>query len=273
MGAYLESYADRFGLTRCIHTATEVVRVDGVHGDDGTITGWRVAVRCGDTAERLENVDFVVVCNGVFCEPRRPAVDGADRFAGRVVHSCECVDASLVRGKRVIVVGGSKSAADCATWAAREGQSCTLVFRQPYWLFPRYLLGVINIQWLMFSRFAQSLLKYYRQSRATAILHGPLHLLVRLWWWTYTMLLRVQLRVPPPLLPENPLPRTIETSGVGADVYALVRRGQIQTRKTTVSRFLGGAAVELGSGEVVEADVVIFATGFQQSRGSRRRSI
>lgn len=265
MRAYLQCYADRFDITPRVCTGTEVVQVESACGDDGTITGWRVTVRSADEPARVEDFDFVVVCNGVFCEPRMPALDGETRFAGRILHSSQCADLALVRGKRIIVVGGSKSAADCATWAAREGQSCMLVFRQPYWMFPRYFFGAINIQWFMFSRFSQSLLKYYRQSRPEVLLHGPLRPLVRLWWWAFSTLLRCQLRIPPPLLPEAPLPRTIETSGIGADVYRLIRQGRIQTRNTTLRRFPGGKAVEVESGEILEADLVIFATGYRQT--------
>jgi|SRR2546422_4271411 len=140
-----------------------------------------------------------------------------------------------------------------------------LVFRQPYWMFPRYLFGAINMQWLMFSRFAQSLLKYYRMSRVEAFLHGPLRPVVRLGWWAFGMLLRCQLRIPRRLLPEAPLPRTIESSGIGADVYRLIRQGCIQTRNTALRRFLGGNAVEAESGETLEAELVIFATGYRQT--------
>src|SRR2546425_4101017 len=111
MRAYLQSYAGRFGLVARIRFGTEVVKV----AQHGPI--WKVTVRSPQLEETLD-FEFVVVCNGVFCEPSIPCVEGMDGFAGRVVHSTRLTDPELVRDKRVVVVGGGKSALDCAAWAA-----------------------------------------------------------------------------------------------------------------------------------------------------------
>ena len=125
MRAYLRSYAERFGLLARIRLGTEVVKV--AQND----ARWRVTVR-GAGREDVLDFDFVVVCNGVFSTPRIPAVDGMERFAGRIAHSTSLTDPDLVKDKRVLVVGGGKSALDCAACAASAGRSCTLLFRQAY---------------------------------------------------------------------------------------------------------------------------------------------
>ena len=264
MRAYLRSYAERFGILACIQLGTEVVQVDRALAPGPTERGWKVTVRSRGTRQ-LETLDFdfAVVCNGVFCEPRIPSIEGIDRFAGRALHSSQLTDLELVRGKRVIVVGGGKSALDCAAWAAREGRSCTLVFRQAYWMLPRYLFGVINPQWFIFSRLTESFLGYHRLNRLEAVLHGVGRPLVRGMWWSFTRLLRWQTAVPGSMLPE-PLPRNFEYLGVGTEAYELARSGRIRTERTTIRRFPGGKAVELESGETLEADVAIFATGWRQ---------
>src|SRR5881296_1622039 len=217
MRDYLQSYAERFGLLARIRVGTEVVKValDGAR--------WKVTVRAAGSEEILD-FDFVVVCNGVFSTPCIPAVEGMERFTGRIVHSTGLTDPELVKDKRVLVVGGGKSALDCAGWAAAEGRSCTLVFRQAYWMWPRYLWGVVNIEWLMFSRLTVRALRYHRLSRADAWLHGA-----------------------------------------GAPLVRLVRSGRIRPKKSVIQRFRGGNAIELADGEVLDADVVIFATGFTQA--------
>ena len=255
---YLQSYAERFGLLARIRAGTEVVKV----AQDGA--RWKVTVRAAGSEEILD-FDFVVVCNGVFSTPRIPAVEGMERFTGRIVHSSSLTDPELVKDKRVLVVGGGKSALDCAGWAAAEGRSCTLVFRQAYWMWPRYLGGVVNVQWLMFSRLTARALRYHRLSRADAWLHGAGAPLVRLVWASVTHLLRAQAGISGPLLPEAPLPRNLESIGIGTEAYALVRSGRIRAKKSVVQRFRGGKAIELADGEVLDADVVIFATGFTQA--------
>ncbi|TMA68519.1 MAG: NAD(P)/FAD-dependent oxidoreductase [Deltaproteobacteria bacterium] len=258
MRAYLQSYAERFGLLPRIRVGTEVAKV----AQDGD--RWKVTVRAAGSEEILD-FDFVVVCNGVFSTPRIPAVEGMERFTGRIVHSASLTDPELVKDLRVLVVGGGKSALDCAAWAAAEGRSCTLVFRQAYWMWPRYLGGVVNVQWLMFSRLTARALRYHRLSRADAWLHGAGAPLLRLVWAGVTRLLRAQAGISGPLVPDAPLPRHLESIGIGTEAYALVRSGRIRPRKSSIRRFRGGTAIELDDGEVLDADVVIFATGFTQA--------
>jgi len=258
MRAYLQSYAERFGLLPRVRVGTEVAKV----AQDGD--RWKVTVRTAGS-ENILDFDFVVVCNGVFSTPRIPAVEGMERFTGRIVHSASLTDPELVKDQRVLVVGGGKSALDCAAWAAAEGRSCTLVFRQAYWMWPRYLGGVVNVQWLMFSRLTARALRYHRLSRADAWLHGAGAPLLRLVWAGVTRLLRAQAGISGPLVPDAPLPRHLESIGIGTEAYALVRSGRIRPRKSSIRRFPGGTAIELDDGEVLDADVVIFATGFTQA--------
>lgn len=59
-------------------------------------------------------------------------------------------------GRDVIVVGGAKSAIDCAVEASEAGaRSVTLLSRQAHWPIPRRILGVIPFQWVFFSRLGQ----------------------------------------------------------------------------------------------------------------------
>jgi dimethylaniline monooxygenase (N-oxide forming) len=257
--AYLESYAERFGVAARIRFGTQVVHVG--RGEDGV--HWEVAVRAAGRLERLE-FDFVVVCNGVFSEPNVPRVSGVERFAGPVLHSSQVTDPELVTGRRVIVVGAGKSALDCATWAAREGSSCILAFRRAYWMVPRYLLGVVRMDWLMLNRFSEMLLTYYRQTRAEAFRHGPGGPVVRLWWRGLSRLLRRVQGITPLLVPDQPLPAGLEFIGVAHETYDLVRAGRIEPKRGAIRRFTGPTTVELETGETLEADLVVFATGWRQ---------
>jgi cation diffusion facilitator CzcD-associated flavoprotein CzcO len=257
--AYLESYAERYGIASRIRFGTEVVGV--ARAEDGV--RWEVTVRACGRSEGLE-FDFVVVCNGIFSEPNIPQVSGIEQFAGRILHSSQVTDPDLVTGRRVIVVGAGKSALDCAAWAAREGRSCTLVFRRAHWMVPRYLLGVVRGDWLILTRFSQSLLRYHRPSPLEAILHGPGRPVVRLWWRMLCRLLQRIEGIPPSLVPEQELPVGVEFVGVEHETYELVRVGRIEPRRGALRRFTGPTTVELDTGERLEADLVVFATGWRQ---------
>jgi dimethylaniline monooxygenase (N-oxide forming) len=103
----------------------------------------------------------VAICIGVFSVPYVPKVEGRDRFAGYVLHSSELTDAELVDGRRVIVVGAGKSTLDCATLAARRARSCTLLFRTPHWMVPRYFFGFVRMDQLLLTRFSELFLRYH----------------------------------------------------------------------------------------------------------------
>jgi dimethylaniline monooxygenase (N-oxide forming) len=257
--AYLESYAERFGVAAWIRFGTEVVRV--ARAEDGD--RWEVTVRESGRAERLE-FDLVVVCNGVFSEPNVPQVSGVERFAGPVLHSSQLTDPELMTDRRVVVVGAGKSALDCATWAAREGRSCALVFRRAQWMAPRYFFGAVRMDWVVLTRFAETLMRYYRPTRREAFRHGPGRPIVLLWWRTLSHLLRRMQGMTPPLVPDRPLPAGLESIGVAHETYDLVHEGRINPKRGAIRRVTGPTTLELDTGETLEADLVVFATGWRQ---------
>ncbi len=264
--SYLGSYADHFGLRPLIRFSTGVVSVKSVAAKSGTARAFEVVVRPagGSNATETLQFDFVVICNGVFSEPWMPRIDGQERFTGPVLHSSQLTDPGAVEGRRVVVVGAGKSALDCAAWAAGHARSCTLVFRAPHWMVPRYFFGRIRVDRIIMTRLAELFLRYHRLSRCESVLHGPAKALVRAWWGGYSRLLRRLLRMPAVLAPDTPLPRGFEYVGVGDELYGALDLGKLVLKRAGVSRFTGAASVELDTGESVDADVVVFATGWRQ---------
>ena len=266
--AYLGAYTEHFGLAALFRLATEVVSVSRAFSVDGTPGGFDVTVRpTGDGGESgTRRFDFVAVCNGTFSEPHIPNIAGRERFAGPVLHSSEFTDADLVRGRRVVVIGAGKSAFDCASFAAHHAASCTLVFRAPHWMVPRYFPGGKRIDEVLVSRFSEMLLPpYHRPGRGVRALHGPGAPVISLWWRLQNRLMRRLLKMPPELRPETPLPSGFENIGVGNDFYVALQSGRIVPKRARVAGFAGPNAIELDTGQRVEADIVIFATGWRQS--------
>jgi cation diffusion facilitator CzcD-associated flavoprotein CzcO len=257
--AYLHAYADRFGLRPLIRLSTEVVRVKQL-----ATHGFEVLVRSPSTSESALEFDFVVVCNGVFSNPRIPQLDGQELFRGTVVHSSQLTDPQMVIGKRVVVVGAAKSALDCAGWAARHAHTCTLVFRAPHWMVPRYAPGRIRIDRLFLTRFFELFLRYHRQNRLEAFLHGPMRGVVRLWWQGWSRVVRRFLDVPAVLVPNAALPAGFENIGIGGEFYDALHLGTLGLRRASVRRFIGASALEIDTGEIIHTDVVILATGWRQ---------
>ena len=56
--------------------------------------------------------DAVVVCNGHYSNPRRPALPGAGQFPGRILHSHSYRTNGPYAGLTVVVIGASASGED-----------------------------------------------------------------------------------------------------------------------------------------------------------------
>jgi cation diffusion facilitator CzcD-associated flavoprotein CzcO len=255
---YLASYASRFELAPLIRLSTEVTRVS--RQDDG----FEVAFRGVDGAD-ASHFDFAVVCVGTFSEPYVPEIAGSERFEGTVVHSSQATDRELFAGKRVVVVGAGKSALDCAAWAAEHAKSCTLVFRAPHWMVPRFLPGGIPADRVVLTRLTMMLVRYHRLSRFERFLHGPARIIPRLFWRANGGAFRRVMKVPPAMVPDHQLPLGIETVGVAPEFFELAHRGEVEMRRAAISSFTGVDELLLTNGDRICADTVIFATGWRQA--------
>lgn len=264
---YLNAYCDHFSLRPLLRLSTEVINVSRrPQPTDGPQTGFEVTLRVLAPAVREEKLicDFVVVCNGVFSQPSMPIIEGRQRFAGRVLHSSEITDPLSFDDKRIVVVGAGKSALDCATWAARRGRACTLVFRAPHWMVPRYFFGRVRADKVILTRFAELFVRYHSPGRFESLFHRRAGALVRLWWCAQTRFLRRLLRMPEALIPDRPLPAGFENIGIGVEFYDVWRRGRLLAKRARIVEFTGPTTLRLDTGERLEADAVIFATGWRQ---------
>lgn len=207
---YLDSYADRFDLRPHMRFSTEVVSVSRLHNaSDGSPGRFRVTTQTEGASPEVRAYDYVVVCNGVFSEPHVPHFNGQERFDGPILHSSEVTDRKQLEDRRVVIIGGGKSAYDLAEAAAEHAASCTLVFRSAHWLAPRYLMGLRG-DWLVLTRFAQALLPYHTKRGAAALLHRFGKPLVTFYWWFMTELLRRLEDIPD----DHAAPRLITSSTV-----------------------------------------------------------
>ena len=149
--AYLHSYAQKHDLKDNFRINTNVRSMDRrANGQPG----WTLTLEAGGETT-TEDFDFVAVCTGQFSDKNIITHPGQDDFVaagGQVMHSSEYTDPSIVGGKRVVVLGGSKSATDIAVNAANNGaKAVTLVYREPVWRVP-YFVGGINFKRLLYMR-------------------------------------------------------------------------------------------------------------------------
>lgn len=267
---YLTSYAKHFHVIDQIRFQTEVIRVCQ---KSGTSQKWVVTVKSTDengsqTQEESYEFDFILVCNGTFSQPKLPSLVDQEKFTssgGLILHSTEFNDTSIIEGKRVVVVGFGKSACDIANIAAKTAQECTLVFRQAVWQIPRYILGIVNLKYILLTRWAEAFFIYRKMGKIETILHGICQPLVWCFWRAVETLLRLQLGLDAcGMKPEyNIEQRECSTSVSPPGFFQNIHTDKIKPIKSSISRFVPGG-LELVNGETIPADVVIFGTGFRQ---------
>lgn len=271
MRNYLESYAQNFGLVEKIRFQAEVTQVKR---KTGVQPGWVVNVNChndsnGEIEQEQHEFDFVLVCNGLFNIPKIPLVPGKEEFiasGGQVLHSTEFNDNCQIEGKRVIIVGFGRSATDITAYAVALAKECTLVFRQSLWKVPKFFLGLVNIKYILLTRFSEAWLPYRQLRGMQKVLHTFGKPIVWAFWKTNEILLRLQFRLDASgMLPDKPMSQSVNCSSAIApeNFYKYLYAGKIKTKKTTIARFCNDG-VELANGERLQADVVIFGTGFRQ---------
>ncbi|HYW13255.1 MAG TPA: NAD(P)-binding domain-containing protein [Longimicrobium sp.] len=262
--AYLAAYADHFGVTEHIRFRTQV-RHAAPAGD-----GWTVrssSVDGGGT--RTERFDFLAICNGTFCEPHIPGFRGLDAFrdaGGTVLHSTQLNNAEIVRGKRVVVIGGAKSACDAAMAALPAAAQTTLVFRHATWKMPKKFFGVVPLRYVLTTRFSETLFRGRELRGVEKVLHTAGAPGVWLFWRGVEATLRATHRLGAAgMVPEARIEDVVSCAlSLATDgLYEAVRDGRLGARQAGV-RALHPGRVELDTGESVETDAVVFGTGFRQ---------
>jgi cation diffusion facilitator CzcD-associated flavoprotein CzcO len=264
--AYLAAYADRFGVAPHVRPRTRVTRAEPLA--DGR-EGWRVTSVDADGRERTEEFGWLAVCNGVFSEPFVPDLPGRAEFeaaGGRVLHSTQLHDAADVAGKRVAVIGFAKSAADVACAAVDAAREVTLVYRRALWKMPKFFFRRVHLKYVLATRFSESLFRWRRPEGIERVMHSAGRPVVWLLWRGIERALRRSFALDEHgLTPEVPIERMVgcTLSLASGGFYDHVRDGRIRARRGEPARFAEGG-IELGDGTRVDADVVVFGTGFRQ---------
>jgi cation diffusion facilitator CzcD-associated flavoprotein CzcO len=265
--AYLSAYAAHTGVERLLRLDTEVTAAVPRDG------GWTLTTS-SPTSAGTDDVDHLVVANGVFCEPAMPALPGLEEFTaagGEVLPATELHDAERTRGKHTVVLGYGKTACDVAVAVGGTAASTTVVARQLVWKVPRWVGGFLNFKHLLLTRLGESLFRYRYLRGVETFLHGPANGLRRRILDSLGPVSTRQFRLRElDLVPRGRFEDIVRGAiGLTTDgFYEAVRAGTIGVRRDrTVARLLekdGAPHVELDDGAVLPADLLVCATGFTQ---------
>jgi dimethylaniline monooxygenase (N-oxide forming) len=264
---YILSYVKYAGLSEVLALNTQVETTER-RADKSN--GWTVTSKNVVTGEQIvEDFDFVVVATGMYSTPFIPQYKGLDSFAGKTYHSSQFTDAKLAEGKRTLVVGAGKSAADVAVAANNVSENVTLLSRKAHWPVPRYLLFLVPFKFGTYSRFGHAFLPLHHDpSWFQKILHVIGAPVVWLFWRVVEVLIICQFRLTSKLVPSEKLEKDLFTGGVllKYDLTNRINSGKIALEISEIENFTSTGVV-LKGGKAIDVDVVVFATGFTKEYG------
>jgi dimethylaniline monooxygenase (N-oxide forming) len=235
---YFDQYVDRFGLRERITFTAEVTRAVRLAPHH-----WRVTLGSGEEREYA----VLIVANGHHWDPRWPDPPVPGEFDGTVLHAHDYVDPSEpvdMRSKRIVVVGMGNSAMDIACELCRPGiaERLYLSARRGAWIMPNYLFG----RPLDGLGLTHPLLPWRVQSLVAGLL------------------LRLMIGVPWRFgLPRPDHPPLAAHPTISQDLLVRLGRGDILP-KPGIERLEGGL-VRFADGSSVEADVIVYCTGYKVS--------
>jgi dimethylaniline monooxygenase (N-oxide forming) len=134
IAAYFDEYVEHFGFREQITFETGVERAS--LDADGA---WTVELDSGES----HRYDALIVANGHHWDARwpEPAFPGSDTFAGAQLHAHSYVENSIFAGKRAVVLGMGNSAMDIAVESSYVAERTYLAARQGVWIVPKYVFG------------------------------------------------------------------------------------------------------------------------------------
>jgi cation diffusion facilitator CzcD-associated flavoprotein CzcO len=231
--AYLRAYALNFGILDQIEFNTAVERVGRAQD------GWRVKV-AGEKRPRFYRA--LVIANGHHHVPRIPNIPGT--FTGEILHSRDYRSVKQLADKRVVVVGSGNSASDIVVDATSVAQRIYLSMRRGTYFVPKF----------MFGRPMDGIINFCEKIPMPRGLRNILYT-----HWHRLIVGRNELYG----LPE-PEHRIMDSHPTMTTVLPqLVAHGRIGV-KPEIAAF-DGNKVRFSDGSEVEADLVVYATGYEIS--------
>ncbi|KAM6461831.1 uncharacterized protein PHA67_009706 isoform 1-T3 [Liasis olivaceus] len=114
--AYLDSYAEQFGVCDHIRFQWQVEDIRPIQRDEGSLGGWFVTAtqHPESTQQVTEHFDAIMVCTGHYTVPFIPPIPGLDTFQGRLLHSHSYRCPEPFANQSVVLVGAGPSGVDLA---------------------------------------------------------------------------------------------------------------------------------------------------------------
>ncbi|SFT00250.1 flavin-containing monooxygenase [Saccharopolyspora flava] len=130
--AYLRHVADKYGVRDHVELRTRVL---GCEWDEQRLL-WHVRVQSPGGSTEVYEAKAVITATGILNAASIPEIAGAETFEGVAMHTAEWDDSVELDGKRVVVLGTGCTAVQVVADLAGRAEHLDVVFRQPHWITP-----------------------------------------------------------------------------------------------------------------------------------------
>jgi cation diffusion facilitator CzcD-associated flavoprotein CzcO len=255
---YLRRVADDFGVRPKLRLGTELLAATW----DERAQRWQVRTSDGDYRART-----FVSAPGPLHEPFVPDLPGLDTFTGRRFHSAQWPADLDLAGQRVVVLGTGPSALQFVPAIQPEVASLHLLQRTAAWVVPKVDWRTTRLERSLLrhvpgaSRVTRALVWAFMDAFFSLMIHHPraAQALAPVGRW------HLRRAIDDPTTRELLTPDytpTCKRLGLSNDYYRALGQPNVAVRGATVDEVRPGAVVT-SAGEVIEADVLIFGTGFR----------
>lgn len=261
---YIQDTADDFDIRRHIRVNHRVI---SAAWDSATAT-WTVAVELADTGDRTTiRCRFLYVCSGYYRYDAgfSPSFPGVERFAGPVVHPQHWPEGLDYRGKRVVVIGSGATAVTLVPTLAETAAHVTMLQRSPTYVASRPARDPIadRLRAHLPRKLAYAAVRWKYTLQGMAIFH----LSRRRPETVKAMLRKAAVSALPAGYPVdthfaptyNPWDQRMCLVPDG-DLFAAISAGRASVVTDTIDTFTE-TGIALASGEHLDADIVVTATG------------
>lgn len=264
--AYIRETATEHGIDRHIRLNHKVVKVSWSDAD----AAWTVDIERTDTGERIQiEGNFLMVCAGYYSyrQGHTPDFPGRDRFRGTVVHPQQWPEDLDYRGKRVVVIGSGATAMTLIPAMAKDAAHVVMLQRSPTYVIARPDRDAL----------ANFLRRILPETWAYAVTRWK-NVLLQQWLYKRTRTRPKEVRkyllaqVRQALGPDFDVRRHFSPTYnpwderlclvPNGDLFEAIRSGKASVVTDHIDTFTE-TGIRLQSGEELEADVIVTATGLE----------
>ena len=210
-----------------------------------------------------------MIASGLFSTPYMPIFRGQNKFAGSIVHANDIKTHEQLENKCTAIIGGAKSAVDLATLAGLYARSCYMIFRRSHWVIPHNLLhGYLPLEYV-FTRVFSVMYDPFPYAP-----HSALFLFFhRTFGFVFNKLFDKvgddiiatygsDLLEDKTFLPKVSMRNAENIARMTKKFVQLTQEGRIIRKLASVDEIVDATKIRLDSGELLERDLIVCATGF-----------